>query len=411
LGLVGAASCVQRPADCDLSRGIATDDAAQTVVFHLRTPDPDFLPKLTAVGFSVPIPPGTPDRDVRARAVPGTGPYRVASSSQHELRLVRNPFFREWSHAAQPDGKPDRIVWRYGLTAEAEVQAIEQGKADWTAALIPPAHLQELRVRHAAQLHENPTFDVQFVPLNTRRPPFDDIRVRRALNYAIDREKIARLYGGGSANARPTCQPLPAGFPGYRRYCPYTLHPQRDGRWTAPDLPRARRLVAASGTRGSRIDVWGATDLPDVSPQLSMYIARVLRSLGFRTRLHLVPYATFSPTMRRRLQLTVDGDWVPDYPAPSSYIPPFFSCHGGNNRKQYICDPKLDRQMKQASALELQNPSQAAALWTRIDHALVDRAVWVPTVNARETEFVSIRIRNYQYQPVWGFMADQVWIR
>jgi len=407
--VVGAASCMNEPRHCNLSRGIVVDDGARAVVFHLRAPDPDFLFKLT-LGFAAPIPPGTSDPHAGSPPVPGTGPYRIAGSNAHELRLVRNRFFREWSHAAQPDGAPDRIVWRFGLSSTAEVQAIEQGRADWTADLIPPDLLSALRIRHPARLHENPTFDVQFIPLNTRLPPFDDVRVRQALNYAIDRAKIARMYGS-SGGATPICQPMPAGFAGYRRYCPYTLHPRRDGRWSAPNMARARRLVAASGTRGLQIDLWAATDLPDVSTQLPIYVGRVLRTLGYRTKLHLVPYAAFSPTMRKRIQLTVDGDWIPDYPSPSSYIPSFFSCNGGHNRKRYLCERELDRQMKRASALELASSAQAARLWTRIDHELVDRAVWVPTVNVPETEFVSARVRNYQYQPVWGFIADQVWLR
>jgi peptide/nickel transport system substrate-binding protein len=408
-GVAGAAACVRRPARCDLSRGIAVDDAAHAVVFHLRAPDPDLLFKLT-LGFAAPIPPATVDMRTGSRAVPGTGPYRIVESNTLELRLVRNRFFREWSHAAQPDGVPDSIRWRFGLSPNAEVQAIKHGRADWTADLIPPAVLRGLRIRAAGQLHQNPTFDVQFVPLNTRLPPFDDRRVRQALNYAIDRAKIAGMYGG-SAGASPICQPMPAGFAGYRRYCPYTLRPHRDGRWPSPNVARARRLVAASGTRGRRIDIWAATDLPGVSAQLPGYIDRVLRTLGYRTKLHLVPYAAFSPTMRRRIQLTVDGDWVPDYPSPSSYLPSFFSCNGGHNRKRYVCEPQLDRQMRQASGLELESPARAAALWTRIDHELVDRALWVPTVNVRESEFVSARLRNYQYQPVWGFIVDQAWLR
>jgi peptide/nickel transport system substrate-binding protein len=408
-GVVGAGSCLQHRARCDLSRGIVTDDVARTVVFHLRAPDPDFLFKLTAVGFAVPIPGGVPEVDLGSKPVPGTGPYRIASSNVRELRLVRNRFFREWSHAAQPAGKPDAIVWRFGLSSERQVRTIERGRADWTSALIPVVQLHELRLRHPAQVRENPTFDIQFISLNTQRRPFDDARVRQALNYAVDRAKIAQMYG--AVGVTPICQPLPAGFLGYRRYCPYTLHPRRDGRWAAPDLARARALVVASGTRGTHVGVWGATDLPGVARELPAYVAQVLRSLGYPTTLHLVPYATFSPAMRERIQLSVDGDWLPDFPAPSSYVPPFFSCHGGNNRKHYFCDPELDQMMQQASAAELQDPARAVALWTTIDHQLVDRAVWVPTVNVNEVEFVSKRVRNYQYHPVFGFLADQAWLR
>ena len=408
-GLVGARPCRKQPRRCDLARGIFTNDKAGTVSFQLREADPDFLLKLTLVGYAAPIPAGVPDRDSLLRPVPGTGPYTVAAVDR-EIRFARNRFFHEWSHAAQPDGNPDAIVWRMVRSPQAAVEDVERARADWFFGLIPPARLRQLQIRRPAQLRENPAFAVDFIPLNLQRPPFDDVRVRKALNYAIDRRVIARMYGGGSV-ATPTCQPLAPGLLGYRRYCPYTAQPRRDGAWTAPDLARARRLVAASGTHGSRIAVWAASDLPYIPRRLPAYIASVLRSLGYRTTLHVIPYATFTPTMRKRIQLSVDGDWLPDYPAPSSYLPAFFGCDGKHNRRRYVCDPGLDRRMQRASALALQDPARAAAQWTAIDHELVDRAYWVPTVNLGVADLVSSRLRNYQYHPASGFMPGQAWLR
>jgi peptide/nickel transport system substrate-binding protein len=407
-GLVGAEHCTTR--GCRLGDGIVTSERTRTVSFRLRVPDPDFLDKLAVISFSAPVPAGTPDREVLSRAIPGTGPYRIARVTKSEVRFARNPFFHEWSHAAQPGGSPAEIVWRHVPSRQAALAAVEHGRADWVVPVIQPTQLRSLRLRYASQLHMNPSFTVEFISLNTRLPPFNDVRVRQALNYAIDRGKVARMYGGRTV-ATPICQPLAAGMPGYRRYCPYTAHPQRGGTWTRPDMRRARQLVAASGTRGTRVDVWAASDQLGIPHPLPAYVARVLRTLGYRARLRLAPYAAFTPQKRRTLQLTVDGDWTPDYPAPSSYLPQFFGCHGGNNRKRYVCSPRLDRQLRRASTLSARDPAAAAALWTRIDRDLTDRAFWVPTVNMREVDFVSRRLRNYQYQPVWGFLADQAHLR
>ena len=110
--IVGAAECVAKPAKCDLSRGIVTNDAARTVTFHLRTPDPDFLYKL-ALPAAFALPPGTPNRLARTHPLPATGPYMVGSNTAGRVfLLVRNPRFKEWSKAAQPDGYPDRIGLR-----------------------------------------------------------------------------------------------------------------------------------------------------------------------------------------------------------------------------------------------------------------------------------------------------------
>src|SRR5262249_19765945 len=157
---------------------------------------------------------------------------------------------------------------------------------------------------------------------------------------------LARLYGGPSF-ATPTCQPLAPGLPGYRPYCPYTVKPSGSGAWTAPDLRTARRLVAESGTRGQRVDVWGALDERYIPAAVPVYPAGVLRSLGYRVHLHLARLAAITVAQRTHFQLSVDGDWAAEYPAPSAYLPQFFSCQGGNSNG-YYCDPRLDREMQRA---------------------------------------------------------------
>jgi YVTN family beta-propeller protein len=406
-GVLGASACRSQMV-CDLAQGIETDDRAGTVVFRLRTPDPDFLYKMTVLAFSAPVPPGTTERDVGMKAIPGTGPYRLASVRRGELRLERNRFFREWSRAAQPRGNPDAIVWQSFPSLAAAVAAIRAGRADWLLGLPPPAELSSLQLQSPSLLHVNRFPIVEFIALNTHRKPFDDVRVRRALNFAIDRAKIVRWYGG-SLVATPLCQPLAPGLPGYRPYCPYTRRPSADGRWRAPDLARARQLVAASGTNGERVDVWGAADSA-VPTQVPRHVADVLRSLGYRVRLHLLPSSRITEAMRRDFQLTAEGDWLPDYPSPSSYLPLFFGCHGSTSNG-YTCDPELDRAMLRASSLQLTDPARAAAHWTKINRRLVDLAFWVPTVNIQDVEVVSKRVRNYQFSPVNQFLPDQVWLR
>jgi peptide/nickel transport system substrate-binding protein len=407
--IVGAAGCVKRPPSCDLSRGIATNDAAGTVVFHLTTPDPEFLNELTEQDYTAPIPAGTPNHDTALSPIPGTGPYRIVRADRTGVYFGRNSFFREWSHAAQPNGTPDMIVWRYLPSQHDAATAVQHQRADWLAGLIPLADYRQLAIQSPAQLHTNPLFGVDFFALNTHLAPFNNVLVRKAFNYAIDRSVIARMYGG-PAFATPTCQPLAPGLPGYRRYCPYSSHPSADGAYTGPDLTYAKRLAARSGTRGEHVDVWGSPDEGYIPPDVAAYAAGVLRSLGYRTTLHLVPIASITNAMYPGFQLDTNGDWLADYPDPSSYIPPFFSCNGGNSNG-YVCDPALDREMEKAESLEHEASAAANTLWTSVDHTLTNHADWVPTVNVREVDLVSQRLGNYQFNPAWGFLADQSWIR
>jgi peptide/nickel transport system substrate-binding protein len=136
----------------------------------------------------------------------------------------------------------------------------------------------------------------------------------------------------------------------------------------------------------------------------------VLRGLGYRARLHLVPTTRFTPSFRRTLQLSVDGDWLADYPAPSAYVPQFFGCDGGLTNG-YVCDRRLDRQMARATALQLRDQGRAAAAWANVDRRITDQALWVPTATISTAQFVSTRVRNYQFHPVWDFIADQAWLR
>jgi peptide/nickel transport system substrate-binding protein len=404
----GAERCRLRPGACDLSAGVVTDDGSETVTFRLTAPDPDFLLQLTEDEFSAPIPAGTPDHAPLAHPPAGTGPYRVLAVTYRDIRLGRNPYFREWSHDAQPDGNPDVIDWRFVASAQDAVTAVRQGIADYFFGLIAPTQYRQLQIHAPAQVHSNPSFAVDFLPLNTRRPPFDDRRARQALNYAIDRRHIARLYGGPEF-AAPTCQPLTPGLPGYRRFCPYTRDPSDDGIWRAPDLARAQRLVRASGTEGDRVDLWGTSDESYVPRGVAVYVAQVLRALGYRVHLHVVPYSSITEARRRHFQLSADGDWLADYPEPSAYLPQFFGCTGGDSNG-YYCNPSLDRNMRAATADTATDPDRADRQWTAIDRRLTEAAAWVPTVNLREVDLVSARLHNYQYNPVWGFLVDQSWV-
>ena len=406
--IVGVRACLADRARCDLSRGIVTNDATGTVTFRLTAPDPAFLFRLTYEAFSAPIPPGTPDRETGSHTVPGTGPYEISSVSPTEIRFTRNRFFHEWSHAAQPDGNPDSIVWRSSPTNQDAITTIEQGRADWLFSAITGPVYRRLKLESPAQLHSNPQPAVDFAAVNTNTPPFNDLRVRQALNYAINRARIVQLYGGPSL-ATPICQPIAPGLPGYRRYCPYTLHPNANGTWSAPNMARARQLVAQSGTRGERIVVWGSPDIEFVPPTVPGYFASVLRALGYDVTLHLTPLVSITKQDWSDMQIFIEGDWVAPWPDPTSYIPQFFSCGGGNSNGWY-CNPATDRLMRRAERLELTDPPRSRTIWEAVDRQLTDSAEWVPTVTHPGIELTSRRLRNYQYNPVDGFLADQSWL-
>ena len=150
------------------------------MTFHLTRRDPDFLFRL-ALPFAVAVPSGTPARLVDTAPIPATGPYRIERYAKDEtLVLSRNPAFSEWSPAAQPDGFPDRIVWRLGVDERNEVSDILGGRADLAFRELRPTSCASLRRATQGRSRLAPRNGAYFMTLNTTTAPFDDVRVRRA---------------------------------------------------------------------------------------------------------------------------------------------------------------------------------------------------------------------------------------
>src|SRR5205823_13282154 len=157
----------------------------------------------------------------------------------------------------------------------AEVTAVENGQADWMFDTPPSDRLNEMSTKYTSQVHINPLTAVWYYAMNVRIPPFNNLKARQAVNYATDHDARVKIYGGPKL-ASPTCQILPPNFPGYEAYCPYTKNP--GAKWSAPDLAKAKKLVAASGTKGAAVKV--NTDTTDTNKALGLYFVGVLKQLG-----------------------------------------------------------------------------------------------------------------------------------
>ena len=405
--LVGADACKRRPRSCDLSQGIRTDDATGTIVFHLRRSDAQFLRDLPT---RAPIPRGTPDRDMGTRPVPSTGPYMIESYVPgRALTLVRNPYFRVRSRAARPDGFPDEIEFRLGGRS-AGVTAVEQGRVD--VAFVPSEHkdpkaFEDFKARHASQFHVHAERATVLLFLNTTHPPFDDVGVRRAVNYAVDRAAISASYG--TAFAQPTCQLRPPGTVGFRRYCPYTAASSQTGEWKAPDLARARRLVAASGTRGMRVTVW---TYPGYWEEAAEGAVRALEELGYRASIRRAEglnayYVKVVDEKTRGVQAGMTG-WY-DVPRTASSLLTLFRCIPPD--LSFFCDRPINTRIARALEVEATDPDAAVALWARIERDIVNLAPWVPLFTPSHALLTSKRVGNYQYNPETKLLFDQLWVR
>ena len=347
---------------------------------------------------------------------PGTGPYRIAAftpgrqrapGAQHALSLVVG--------RGAPDGFPDAIDFTISADPGAQVAAVQHGRADAVVAAgvfggqLSLDQDRALALADANHVLTGSAPNTNWFFVNVRARPFDDPRVRRALNYAIDRRRMVKLAGGAGL-AGLSCQVLPPGLPGYVPTCPYTRDATPGGGWSAPDLARARRLIAASGSRGARVQVWGFPKYAAVT----RYAGEVLRRLGYRVRVQILPlpaYFDYVNDSRHHAQVGFTG-WIDDFLTPSSFFDPFRCAQFArdtvaNANISQFCDRGLDAAY--AAALAARG-TDANARWAALDRRVLAASPAIPVFNRRTLLLVSDRLGNAQLHQELGPLLDQFWV-
>ena len=412
--IVGADKCLKDPKTCTLEGGVVGDEAAGTVTINLTRPDAELFDKL-ALPHAAIVPADSPTEDVGSNPLPGTGAYMISAYDPNKgITLTRNPNFKVWSEQAQPDGYPDVIQYDFGLTEEAQVTAVQNGEADWAFDEAPADRLAEMGTKNKDQVHVTPLTAWWYVPMNTRLAPFDNIKVRQAVNYAIDRKALVNLFGG-PVLAAPVCQVLPPGFPGHVDYCPYTKDP--GAKWSAPDMEKAKQLVEESGTKGQKVTI-----IPEdktVSKSIGVYLQSVLTELGYEVEVKPISpniQFTYIQNTNNKVQMSVT-QWYQDYPAASDFLNILFGCSSfteGSDSSINIagfCDKDIDAKMQGALALGVTDQDGANKVWAEVDKAVTDNAAAAALFTPQHLDFVSKRLGNFQFNSEFYFMVTQAWVQ
>jgi peptide/nickel transport system substrate-binding protein len=413
-GIVGADKCIEKAETCTLEGGMIADDAAGTVTINLTAPDSEFFSKLAVPHASI-LPADAPAADAGTTPIPGTGAYMIESYNPNDKMVMkRNPHFKEWSADAQPDGYADEIVYKFGMTEEAVINAVINGQIDWMFDTPPADRLPEIGEKYAKQVHLDPLAAFWYAPMNTNLPPFDNVKVRQALNYALDRDALVGLFGG-EALAQPTCQILPPDFPGRADDCIYTKDPGAE--WSEADMDKAKQLVEESGTKGQKVTVIAEDNA--VSRSIGTYLQSVLTDLGYDASMKAISpniQFTYIQNTNNNVQLSI-SQWYMDYPAPSNFLNVLLSCdsfHKGSDSSINIsgyCNKDLDAQMKAAMTLSLTDQDAANAEWAKIDKGFMEQAPLAPLFTPKSVNFTSARLGNYVFNKQNRWIVSQSWVK
>ncbi|MCB9946351.1 MAG: ABC transporter substrate-binding protein [Rhodospirillaceae bacterium] len=369
--------------EADALSGIAAPDD-RTVVFTLSRPDATFLHVL-ALNFASAVPQEAVEEfgPEFGRHPVGTGAFSLEEwSLGQRVVFARNPdYYRE--------GIPrlDRIVFEVGQDPTVALLRLENGEVDILGDGIPPARFVDVtqnppegtRVIEGGQLHTG------YVTMNVNIAPFDNVLVRRAVNMAINKDRIVRIING---RAVPANQPLPPAMPGYAEdYDGYAYDPEG-----------AQVLLAEAGfPDGFTTELYSMNT--DPNPRIAQAIQQDLAAVGITVELQTLAQSTVIAAGGEPDQAPMIWSggmaWIADFPDPSNFYGPILGCGGavpGGWNWAWYCNEELDARAAAADAMIAADQQDARlAEWRDIYLAIMDDAPWAPIFN--EQRFTMLRDR------------------
>lgn len=381
-------------ADADIS-GIETNDKTGEITIRLTAPDASFS-NVLAMNFAGVVPSDTPFENVTKDPPPGVGAYMFTKSvPNREFVLERNPEFSEGTIPEVPVAKIDTVTTKIIPNTAQQTQDVIDSKLDYMQE--PPA--TDLRAEILARFgpdgseeqrfQEFPTLSTYYFFLNGRVAPFDDQKVREAVNIGLDKPALARLFAGDLA---PGCSFLPPGMPGYTEETDLSGCPWGDPN-QAPDLERAKQMIREAGAEGAKITVWG--DNVDPTPQVTQAYADQLNQMGLDAEPKIVDGGVYFQTIGNEKTEAQTGflNWFADFTHPLNF---FFLVDGAsiqptnNQNMSNVDDKHINDELKALSA-ELDLPS-VTDRWEELNDYVVENAFMVPYGHRKLTTFLSERM-------------------
>jgi peptide/nickel transport system substrate-binding protein len=369
-------------------------DTPNSVTFHLSTPDGSF-PYDWATPNTCPVAVGTPLKVISNGSLLSkyaTGPYKLASyTPERSMVWVRNPNYDAASLGAR--GHLDKLVFNIGVAPSQAALDIKAGTLDLYASFFNPADV--------AQLSADPTLKSQVIVshrpanmylwLNNTVPPFNNVDVRKAVNYAINREEAVKAYGGPSV-ATPASQTLTPAIPGFRfeNFYPNT-----------PDLAKAKALMAASGVKTPiNTYMWTRNDAGGFVPTAEI-IQASLKPIGINVQIKAAPDAVSSPiyhAVKTRVPMSMSMQ-SPEYPDGEGIINANFNPLNPDN----LNDPSRYHDTSFAGVFARDaampfGPARAQAYMALDKQMMLTDPPVAIILDSNRFDFVSSRVRGYVYQ-------------
>ena len=392
LGIVGAEKYVEDGrARADIT-GIETNDQTGEITINLTKPDGRFPYILTMVFASL-VPGDTPFENMTKDPPPGVGPYKFDNVRINRgYDLVKMPAFNV---PDQQVGKVDKIEVQVIKNRRRQTQDTIQNKIDYMNDPPAPDQLRDVRAQFTDKRYkEFVTNSTYYYFLNHDVAPFNNEKARQAVNVAVDKRSLARLFGG---LLEPGCNFLPPGMQGYQKIdpCPW------GDPTAAPDIAKAKQLVQESVTAGRTVTVFG-NDEPE-SKSLAEYLSDVLNEIGYKAKPRIVEASVYFTTIGNQKTKAQVGfaNWFQDFPHPGNFF--------------FLVDARSIQQTNNQNFGNVNNPQAQAIFaeadqnadieavaddYARADKLIVENADVVPYGHRKLTVFYSERM-DFENCTVW----------
>jgi ABC-type transport system substrate-binding protein len=372
---------------------------SRTVEFRLTKPDQSFSHTL-AMRYAAPVPKEEVQargREFRNRPV-GTGPFRLVSWDRG-VRLVyeRNPLY-------YLRGLPylDHVVFEEALKRDGAFLRFRNGEMDIMPRMAPAdVHLLKTTPGWQPYIEVLPPVDIYGLAMNVELAPFDNVHVRRAVAFAIDRERWSRAR---NYNIRPAGQMVPPNIMGHDPKLP---HLQRF------DLARAReemRLAGHPDGLAEPVTLW----LSD-SPASRVYgeLAQAdLAKIGITLQLKPVSFPVYlEETGKPRTAQMVAVGWNLDFPDPSNVLTLVSSAtkaERDSTNRAFFSHPQLDALLERA--LVERDPQRRGALYHEANDFVADQAPWAFLCNSQAPQAWQPYVRGYRPHPMYWIPVTEVWL-
>jgi oligopeptide transport system substrate-binding protein len=356
----------------------------KTVTIKLNNPFPQ-LPALLAHPAMAALPfhriEKAGEKWTTDRPLVTSGAYRLKDwQLAQKLVLESNPYWH--------DGKPvsETLVWRPMDNLNSAMRSVLAGDAD-IGTDYPPNRHHWLKQNYPALVHSHVYFGTYYFAFNTRKPPFADARVRRALSMAVDREWMAKsMVNAGNV---PAWGLLPPGLLNENAYRPFWANWPREKRMDA-----ARQLLAAAGygpKNPLRFEIRFNSSSEHRKAAVAM--ATMWRDLGVDAKLFNSEASLHFDSLKRAdFQLARSG-WIADLPAPENFLNVHRSASGPQNYSGYA-NPVYEKAMD--AALAEPDPKRRAEKMQAAEKIVIDDAAVLPLYYYASRALVSPRITGWQ---------------